>query len=269
MAIPAIPAAKAAIAILTDEKARGKVAVVVGSFIAALFVPIFLLIALLTLPFGGLFGTMGADEYDALAAMRGQYGLDQYVSDADYNAGGIDYSGIVFADGQASVSYYSQLDSRWKDVVYGDGTIGRSGCGPTSLAMVVSGLLGEDIDPVTVATWAYENGYKAVGNGSYHSLIPDGAAHFGLTCEGATAAEAQKVIDALAAGKPVIAIMSAGHFTKGGHFIVLRGVTAEGKILVADPASTTRSAQEWDPEIVFGEARKDAGAGGPLWIISN
>ena len=167
------------------------------------------------------------------------------------------------------MSYYSQLDARWKDVVYGDGTIGRSGCGPTALAMVVSGILGVDIDPIITSSWAFENGYKAVGNGSYHSLIPDGAVHFGLTCEGAAATEVQKVIDALAAGKPVIAIMAAGHFTKGGHFIVLRGVTAEGKILVADPASHARSEQEWEPEIVFGEVRQDAGAGGPFWIISN
>ena len=39
--------------------------------------------------------------------------------------------------------------------------------------------------------------------------------------------------------------MSKGHFTSSGHFIVLRGVQ-EGKILVADPASYTRSQQSWD-----------------------
>ena len=70
MAISAA-AIKAAIAVLSDEKARGKVAVIVGSVIVALFVPIFLLIALLTLPFGGLGGAMSEAECDALAAMRG------------------------------------------------------------------------------------------------------------------------------------------------------------------------------------------------------
>lgn len=57
------------------------------------------------------------------------------------------------------------------------------------------------------------------------------------------------------------------HFTKGGHFIVLRGITAEGKILVADPASVKRSNQEWDLSIILEEARKGAGAGGPFWAI--
>lgn len=44
--------------------------------------------------------------------------------------------------------------------------------------------------------------------------------------------------------------MAKGHFTSGGHFIVLRGVTAEGKILVADPASIDRSNQEWELSII-------------------
>jgi hypothetical protein len=61
--------------------------------------------------------------------------------------------------------------------------------------------------------------------------------------------------------------MTKGHFTSGGHFIVLRGVTSEGKILVADPASYTRSEKEWDLNIILNEASKRAGSGGPFWII--
>ncbi len=41
-------------------------------------------------------------------------------------------------------------------------------------------------------------------------------------------------MEALESGKLVIAIMSAGHFTTTGHFIVLRGITEEGNVLVAD-----------------------------------
>ena len=67
--------------------------------------------------------------------------------------------------------------------------------------------------------------------------------------------------------KLIVTLMSKGHFTKSGHFIVLRGVTAEGKILVADPASIRRSEQEWDLSIILAEARKGASAGGPLWAI--
>jgi hypothetical protein len=61
--------------------------------------------------------------------------------------------------------------------------------------------------------------------------------------------------------------MSKGHFTSRGHFIVLRGVTEDGKILVADPASVKRSEQLWDLSVILDEANKNAGAGGPFWIV--
>ncbi len=66
----------------------------------------------------------------------------------------------------------------------------------------------------------------------------------------------------------MIAIMSKGHFTSGGHFIVIRGVTSEGNLLVADPASYKRSEQEWAVNLVVNEASRKAGEGGPLWVCS-
>ena len=122
--------------------------------------------------------------------------------------------------------------------------------------------------PGQMSDWAYKNGYRCEGSGSYHSLIPEGARHFGLKVEGATIYEGQKIVDALADGKLVVAIMGKGHFTTSGHFIVLRGITDSGKILVADPASVKKSNQEWDLNIFLNEARRGAAAGGPFWIIS-
>ena len=76
-------------------------------------------------------------------------------------------------------------------------------------------------------------------------------------------------MDALTDGKLVVALMTKGHFTSSGHFIVLRGCTSGGKILVADPASYQRSEKSWDLAIILNEASKTAGAGGPFWIIGN
>ena len=45
---------------------------------------------------------------------------------------------------------------------------------------------------------------------------------------------------ALSEGHPVISSQSPGLFTGGGHFIVLRGITADGKILVNDPNDNDR-----------------------------
>lgn len=173
---------------------------------------------------------------------------------------------IRFSDGATQVVYYNQLDKRYASKPYGTDDIGTYGCGPTCMAMVVSSLTNETVDPVEMAHWAYENGYWCSKSGSYHSLIPGAAKAWGLLVQGCGKTEGQRIVDVLSQGKLVVAIMLKGHFTSSGHFIVLRGVE-NGKILVADPASYTRSQQTWDLSIILNEASGRAGAGGPFWII--
>lgn len=173
---------------------------------------------------------------------------------------------VRFTDGATEVVYFNQLDQRYANQPYGTDNIGGYGCGPTSMAIVVSSLTNDIVDPVEMAKWAYENGGWCKGQGSYHSLIPNAAKAWGLSVEGCTASEPQRIVDALTEGKLVVAIMLKGHFTTGGHFIVLRGVQ-DGKILVADPASYSRSQKLWDLSIILNEASRRAGAGGPFWII--
>lgn len=173
---------------------------------------------------------------------------------------------IRFTDGAVEVVYFNQLDERYANHPYGTDNIGGYGCGPTSMAIVVSSLTDDMVDPVEMAKWAYDNGYWCSKSGSYHALIPAAAKKWGLPVEGCPATGPQRIVDALSDGKLVVALMTKGHFTSSGHFIVLRGV-ADEKILVADPASTTRSQQSWDLSIIISEASRSAGAGGPFWII--
>jgi hypothetical protein len=191
-------------------------------------------------------------------------GMFQY---AEYSGTTIAPLGNVrFTDGATEVVYFNQLDERWANKPYGTDNIGGYACGPTSMSIVVSSLTSETVDPVEMSKWAYENGYWCSKSGSYHSLIPGAAKHWGLTVEGCTASEPQRIIDALSSGKLVVVIMQKGHFTSSGHFIVLRGVQ-DGKILVADPASYARSQKLWDLSIILDEASTRAGAGGPFWLI--
>lgn len=194
-------------------------------------------------------------------------GVYQVLSTTEFSAMGISYEGVVFSDGSTQVVYYNQLDDRWRYEAYGTDDIGGYACGPTAMSIVVSSLTSETVDPPHMAQWAYENGYWCSKSGSYHSLIPGAAEKWGLPVEGCTASEPQKIVDALADGKLVVALMSKGHFTSSGHFIVLRGVTSDEKILVADPSSYSRSEKAWDFSIILNEASKSAGAGGPFWII--
>ncbi len=62
--------------------------------------------------------------------------------------------------------------------------------------------------------------------------------------------------------------MGKGDFANSGHFIVLRGITENGKILVADPNDYSRSLKTWNANLIFEQARGNAKAGGPFWVIS-
>ena len=212
------------------------------------------------------------EEKDWAALLYSVMAEDQSTSITDTDGSGYygtDYGDITFSNAATPVVYYNQTDARWGNKPYGKtSTIGRAGCGPTALAIAVASLTSNKVTPYDVAQWSVENGGLCEGSGSYHSLIPNGGRHYGLTVT-SIGRDGKKLVEALQSGKLVIAIMSKGHFTSGGHFIVLRGVTEDGKILVADPASVKRSNKEWDLRIVTGEAsRKVGSAGGPFWVLS-
>lgn len=254
----------------TDKQMRKRLLIAVLAPIIFLLFLIAFIVHLLTSPISMFVEwALGDSEIMAIESLQQEYGYNQNLGiyDQDYVDGsGQSYEGVVFADGGREVVYYNQLDERWADVMYGtSSTIGQGGCGPTSMAIVISTLTGEAHDPVELAQWSVENEYRCEGNGSYHMLIPSAAAAYGLSCE--KNLTAQGILDALSSGKLVVAIMSKGHFTRGGHFIVLRGITSDGKILVADPASYGRSQQEWDLSVIMEESNKAAGSGGPYWAI--
>ena len=210
-----------------------------------------------------------ADNYaQNLSVFLGD-GSYQVLSSTEFSAMGLSYEGVIFSDGETQVVYYNQLDERWKNLPYGTDNIGGYACGPTAMSIVVSSLTSDTVDPPHMAQWAYENGYWCSKSGSYHSLIPGASAAWDLPCEGCTPSEPQRIVDALASGKLVVALMTKGHFTSSGHFIVLRGVTSEGEILVAGhsvPAMTVLN-KAWDMSIILNEASRSAGSGVPSGSI--
>ena len=253
----------------SDEEARKRLVAFISIPVGLLLFFVTLSLYLITNPLSALEAFLDTEELNLVEEFQIDYGYNQNLGiyDNDYLLGsGQTYEDIVFGEGgETEVVYYSQLDARWAGAIYGNSTVSRSGCGPTCMSIVVSTLTEQAVDPSQMAGWAYQNGYYCPGSGSYHSLIPGAAVQYGLTSKGNLTA--QEIVDALEEGKLVVAIMAKGHFTKNGHFIVLRGVTQEGKILVADPASMERSNKEWDLSLIMNEARKGAGAGGPFWAI--
>lgn len=149
------------------------------------------------------------------------------------------------------IPLFRQNDPRWKDIPYGQGTIETSGCGPTSFAMVISGLEGnlgswdkngdKILDPGEAAAYAKAEGYNSTtGEGTSWALFEQASAsRFGLNSTEVEPTNYSTVYDALKNGYPVVASMHEGHFTKGGHFIVLTGVDTDGQVLINDPNPAT------------------------------
>lgn len=166
------------------------------------------------------------------------------------------------------VIYFCQSDEEWAEQLYGTDPIGPYGCGPTAMAMAVASMTDTETDPAVMAAWAAEHGYWARRSGSYHSIVRGTAQAFGLEAEALTDRTPEGIRQALRDNCLVVALVGPGHFTDGGHFILVRGTTLTGDVLVADPNSLERSLQAWDPQIILDELSSARDNGAPLWVIS-
>lgn len=174
----------------------------------------------------------------------------------------------LLTGGVVDMVYYNQSEEPWASMPYGSDPIGGYGCGPTAMAMVVSSLTDQTVDPGQMASWAAQQGYWAPRSGSYYTLIEGAASTYGLDAKSWETGTAEELCAELAQGKIFVALMTKGHFTNSGHFIVLRGGTLEGKILVADPNSRERSLAAWEPQLILDELSPARYAGAPIWEIS-
>lgn len=134
------------------------------------------------------------------------------------------------------LTYYSQIDSRWKKDIYssvGDysQTIGSSGCGPTSAAMVVSSIKG-NITPKEMADLYVQYGYRSKNSGTYWSAFKWTADVFNI--EYKETGNLDNAINALKDNNYVVVSCGAGLFTYGGHYIVIVGVDGDN-LKIYDP----------------------------------
>lgn len=161
------------------------------------------------------------------------------------------------------IYYYNQGDYATPGSYGGFGSIASHGCGPTSLAIVVSSMLNQAHDPVELTNYVCSIG-GCTDAGTVWDAITKTPAHYGLNVT--RTGDTQEVINALGNGKSlVIALMCPGHFTSSGHFITLTGSNSNGQVTVADPGNRNNN-HEWDFNTVAEETCP--GGGQPYWIIT-
>ena len=146
---------------------------------------------------------------------------------------------------------YYQTDSRWKNVSYSakgeSTTIGRAGCGPTAMSMVLATWADASVNPKTEAMWALSHGYKYPNQGTAYGYFVPAAKRYNLTCyqlnsvsiyNNANSQHHATAKNAVDNGDFVIACMGKGLWTKSGHYVLVWGI--EGNMVyINDPASSS------------------------------
>jgi uncharacterized protein YgiM (DUF1202 family) len=143
------------------------------------------------------------------------------------------------------LTYYSQRDSRWANVMYSSTnnksqTMSSSACGPTSAAMVVSSSKGA-ILPTTMAQLFVDNGYRTANNGTAWACWSFVADYFDFDFYKSTSSY-DTMLSYLKTDKDkdgvadyfVVVSCNSGLWTSSGHYIVLVADN-NGTITVYDP----------------------------------
>lgn len=159
---------------------------------------------------------------------------------------------------------YNQNDPQWNNTSYGSSTVGAAGCGPSSMAMVVTALTGNRVTPIDTVKY----GVYVDGQGSSWQTIQNIAGHYGLKTKqlgsggGVTVDQINTI---LRSGSLVVTVgTGAAPYTTSGHFFVIRAVAEDGKWLVGDSngkSGIENSNKEWEPLSIL------ANSSG-LWEIS-
>ena len=167
---------------------------------------------------------------------------EQEVESEDFELQGeIAYNGTteypnISLGNYAGLTYYNQTDSRWRNHQYssiGDSsqTIGTSGCGPTSAAMVVTAIKGT-ITPPEMGDLFVQYGYRSSNNGTYWSAFRWTADVFDIGYQETSSLDT--AINLVRNNNYVIVSVGNGLFTTGGHFIVIVGIDGD-TLKIYDP----------------------------------
>ena len=152
-----------------------------------------------------------------------------------------DTSGDSSSSGGGKPSWYVNQNEHTKTICKIGGenkSVATSGCGIASLTMGIAVTTGNKLSPENLFKEGYDSGYYH-GDGFSHDAISKLGKKHGVQVS--WTGSISNVYSALSSGKGVIYHVGPDnkyHFTKGGHYIFLKGATTEGgiqKVYVFDP----------------------------------
>ena len=183
-----------------------------------------------------------AEITEQTAEQEAEVSAEQEVESEEFELQGeIAYNGTteypqISLGNYTGLTYYNQTDSRWRYHQYssiGDSsqTIGTSGCGPTSAAMVVTAIKGT-ITPPEMGDLFVQYGYRSANSGTYWSAFRWTADVFDIGYQECSSLDT--AVDLVRNNNYVIVSVGNGLFTTGGHFIVIVGIDGD-TLKIYDP----------------------------------
>lgn len=179
-------------------------------------------------------GDYGSKTKKAVAAFQSAYGLD-----VDGICGPKTWAALILGKSVTPSNdkvlnecvKYLQWDKKWKGVKYSTHTskqtIGNSGCGTTSAAMILATWEDSKITPVETSEWAVKNGYRTYDSGTSWSFFKWVFKNFNCFEKYIETSSIVTLEAALREGALAVCSMNSNDnkfWTSQGHFIVARGV---------------------------------------------
>ena len=203
--------------------------------------------------------------------IKDQQGKWEYFSNEDSISHLYDEKSKDFVKPVKLPQYY-QADARWSSKRYGISNMKTTGCVPTSLSMIISGLK-ENVTPVQVADYIYDTSMEMntlfTGTSSLGAVAA--IEHWGCNYRVVNSKDDLKA--ALQNGNIVYGAVGHGIFVKGysTHAIVLSGYQ-NGKTHAIDPDNPERTNKWYNVDDIWDQRSmelEDNAAGGPFMVVYN
>ena len=130
---------------------------------------------------------------------------------------------------------YRQFEGSYANNSYWNGTMHDSGCGPTAVAILASGLTGYDYTPADIANqMGGEGGYT-----SYTTLKAE-MDTLGMTSEIITGPTAEDIQENLKNGKVMlVSVNNNTIFTNNSHIMAIIDINTDGQVYIGNPGSSS------------------------------
>lgn len=189
------------------------------------------------------FGRIGPDQWVSMSYLKKTTG-------STYKSGNVVTASYTpTSDTKNRPIYFLQSDSRWKNLPYTSSnqasqTIGSSGCGPSSAAMIINTWVDNKFGPVEACAFSLDNGYRTANSGTAWGLFKALAVKYGLEFVQTASYDIAKTFMLSHTDAMMVCSMKSGVWShSGGHYVLTYKIDNK-YVYVNDPISTKSERQK-------------------------